>query len=912
MAATKSILPGHTWPLAGREAQMTEIAAALAPDGARSVVLAGAPGTGKSRLLAETLLRVRQTAGAVDCVVATRAAASVPFGVLLSLLPAVPRPAAELLELWRYAAGQLAARASGDRFILGVDDAHLLDQQSAALIHQLVLRGLVSAVMTVRAGEPAPDAVTALWKDGLARRLVVRPLPSGAVDAVLGHVLGPDVDGRTRQHIQRATGGNPLLLRELLTGALEEAALVQSFGVWHWAKGPRYGTGLIELVEGRLAELGEATRAAVEVVACAEPVAVAIVDGLADSGALQSSAVAEAERRGFIARQRSGRCEALLIACPVQGEVIRATLPTARTRQIMRWLVEAAQARPLRGRDDRLRLAGWQLAAGARPGRPALMAAAGEATLRGDLVLAERLVRAARDAAPDSRGVLAARHALARILTWQGRHREATVALPATPPAAGEHAAAAWAVTRAWNRYWGMGQHSEAIAELGRIEPRSPRAQAEIAGAREWLLLYSGQCRRAVDVCADAAGNAGLTWPFPLAAAAQANALAGRTAIALSLSERGLGVAGAAHGGTWGRAMLGWSYCLALLLSGHTASAQAVAEDGYAAAGQFTDGNMMAVWAACRGKVARAQGRLTAAQGAYREAVALLDEWDSHQFSHYVLAELAGIFALAGDAPAAREWMRRSDARRTSANLMLEPWAELARAWVTAAGGELALAARQARHAASLARASGQHTVEAEALYDTVRLGHPTEAPRLQELADTLDGALVPALAAAAAAFGAQDGYQLDEAAATFGALGLRLHAAEAAGAAARSHCTQGRAALANAAHQRLATFLDACPEARTPLLRIDATKTGTALTRREREIALMASSELPSRAIAAKLNLSVRTVSNHLGHIYAKLGVADRHELTARLDPPPRASTCGYPSRPLTWSLLLNKQPPS
>jgi hypothetical protein len=98
-----------------------------------------------------------------------------------------------------------------------------------------------------------------------------------------------------------------LLLRELLTGALEEATLVQSNGVWHRAKGPRYGAGLVELVEVRLAELGEAARAAVEVVACAEPVPVAILDELVDIGALQPSAVGEAERRGFVARERSDR-----------------------------------------------------------------------------------------------------------------------------------------------------------------------------------------------------------------------------------------------------------------------------------------------------------------------------------------------------------------------------------------------------------------------------------------------------------------------------------------------------------------------------------------------------------------------------------------------------------------------------
>jgi DNA-binding CsgD family transcriptional regulator len=47
-----------------------------------------------------------------------------------------------------------------------------------------------------------------------------------------------------------------------------------------------------------------------------------------------------------------------------------------------------------------------------------------------------------------------------------------------------------------------------------------------------------------------------------------------------------------------------------------------------------------------------------------------------------------------------------------------------------------------------------------------------------------------------------------------------------------------------------------------------------------------MASSGLPSKAIAAKLNLSVRTVSNHLAHIYAKLGIVGRNELAGHFNP--------------------------
>ena len=334
----------------------------------------------------------------------------------------------------------------------------------------------------------------------------------------------------------------------------------------------------------------------------------------------------------------------------------------------------------------------------------------------------------------------------------------------------------------------------------------------------------------------------------------------------------------------------GWMRCLALLFGGRVSEAKAVAEDGYAtAAAHGADSNMIAVWAVCLGKAAWAQGQFAAADSALREAVTLLSERDDNlQFSRYVLAELAGVAAQAGDATAALDWMSRSDSRPAPANQMYEPWVELRRAWVIAASGELARAGRQARHAAGLARAAGQHAVEAEALYDSVRLGHSPQATvsRLGELAEALDGDLTPVLAAAAAAFESPDGHRLDQAAAAFGDLGLLTHAAEAAGAAARKHRAQGRPALASAARQRLAALIHACSGAQTPLLRINEADTVSVLTAREREIALMASSGLPSKEIAAKLNLSVRTISNHLGRVYAKLGIVGRAELAARFTP--------------------------
>jgi hypothetical protein len=51
-----------------------------------------------------------------------------------------------------------------DRLVVFVDDAHLLDDLSALVLHQLVQSQAASVILTIRTGEAAPAAVTALWK----------------------------------------------------------------------------------------------------------------------------------------------------------------------------------------------------------------------------------------------------------------------------------------------------------------------------------------------------------------------------------------------------------------------------------------------------------------------------------------------------------------------------------------------------------------------------------------------------------------------------------------------------------------------------------------------------------------------------------------------------------------------------
>jgi DNA-binding CsgD family transcriptional regulator len=336
---TGLIMPA--WRMTGRAAELAQLDAAIGAGGAGGIVLAGTAGAGKTRLLREALHRASRGGRDVVQVAATRCTAAIPFGAVASLLPRGGPAAGPPWELLRRAADHVTRPTSQAPLVVGADDAHLLEPESAALLHHLVLHGAVFLLAAVEAGEPAPDAVAALWKDGLAGRLTVHPLPAAAMDDLLAQALGTAVQDGARQHIQWVTSGSPLLLRELLAGALDEGALVRQETGWGWKDRPYYGAALVEVVDGWLAALGDGSRTVLEVVACAEPLPAELLNELADRGALDPAAVETAERRGVISSGYSGSRQVMRPGHPIYGEVIRATLPRGKAQRIAGWLAGA-------------------------------------------------------------------------------------------------------------------------------------------------------------------------------------------------------------------------------------------------------------------------------------------------------------------------------------------------------------------------------------------------------------------------------------------------------------------------------------------------------------------------------------------------------------------------------------------
>jgi DNA-binding CsgD family transcriptional regulator len=72
------------------------------------------------------------------------------------------------------------------------------------------------------------------------------------------------------------------------------------------------------------------------------------------------------------------------------------------------------------------------------------------------------------------------------------------------------------------------------------------------------------------------------------------------------------------------------------------------------------------------------------------------------------------------------------------------------------------------------------------------------------------------------------------------------------------------------------------CEGTRTPDLMV--TSSTVPLSQREREVAGLAAEGLPSKEIAARLFVSLRTVNNHLQRVYTKLGVSSRADLARAL----------------------------
>jgi DNA-binding CsgD family transcriptional regulator len=894
-AARPGGVPASHWPFVGRTEELALIAAARDRGTTCGVVLTGPAGVGKSSI-ARSAARAAEQAGArLTWVHATRSAATIPMGAFAGLIE--PGTSADdTIGLMHAAVAALRSGAEERPVVLGVDDVHLLDPTSAALVLHIAISRSAFLIVTMRSGVPRPDAVEGLWKD--AGALVIDLTALEAVET--GRVVEDALDGPAEERVRRwavsGSRGNPLYLRELLTGALADGALESREGFWRLTRDPPPSTTLTELIETRMEGIATEERRALGLLALGEPLRLGELTEL-----VGAEAVAELELRGLLEVGGSAADSAVWLAHPLYGEVVRASMPMVRGRAARMQLAAVVRARADQSADDRLRVARWLLDAGEPVETGLALDAAAAANLAGDAELGARLARIALDGGAGTRAAMI----LARAHAMNQRFAEAETVLAEAeeellartrPPDGDEQELALEALEHRFSLlYWRLHRPEEAI----RLSDRAlawwpdPEWRIRVQAARLSLLMWNEHATviaGADRLLADPA----LPRPMrPRIELARAGALfyagRGREASALAATVRPAVPLRGTH------EHLAMDICAMIDLDtgedlqaaerwlGTTFAASLTAHDHVGAG----------ISALTLAELHVLGGRLQRADRWLAEANAQLDRRDPFAYRRlaYTLATI--IASERGDHEAAAA----AAARHRS--LTLEPIAaetdrsEIPYAARTEALGLLAdgdVTGAQALLLDAADRCASLVLPALRLLYDALRAGARPKliAERAEPIAARCDARLPAALVAHIRARAAQDASGLLEAAEQLAATGAVRFASECAAHAAETFASDGRPDSARQAARRSQELHALCDGVSPP--DISGLQAGTiALTPREAQFVELAARGLSNAEIADRLVLSVRTVESHLYRAMRKLGIGDRRELKLQQDPDPQ-----------------------
>ncbi|MFF5112012.1 LuxR C-terminal-related transcriptional regulator [Streptosporangium sp. NPDC000509] len=864
----------QSWSFVGRREELRLLDEATRGAGdQRGVMLAGAAGVGKTWLARQAVALAGERGAFTRWVVGTETGRGLPLGAFAALLgPMSGDPTSVLGEASR----RLVAGAGRAEVVLGIDDAHLLDEVSALLVHQLVVHDMATVVATVRSGEVAPAAVTGLWKDGHLNRLEVRPFSQPQIGALLEVVLGGLVEDASVGRIWAITQGNALYLRQLVDGEIEARRLYRIRGVWRWSRESPMSQGLAELVAIRMGDLPERMGVVADLLALEEPLGGGLLGRLTDP-----MAVEQAEAAGLIFVEQSGRRLQARLTHPLYGEARRAGMGLLRARRLRGRISQALEGTGARRGDDTLRRAVLAMDSDLVPDWRLLTEAAGCAARLCELSLAIRLGRAAQAAG----GGFEAQSIVAAAVTGLGGSPNTeTAALLATARTDAEvvRVTMTQVIALAWMEL--RPRDAEMLLEAAESWVVDDDGRMQLMAMRSMLEGQLARPAQAIESATTALASSKLpAGSIILACCGYTTGLAttGRADEMGPVVTRGLEAASRSTELSYIRFPMIGIQVTGLRLAGYLQEAVEVVRECRESMVGFDLPTVIS--SVLMGDVILAQGRPVSALRWLRDAHAGLELFDhAGGFEYACLIPLSRALVLTGDLAAADEVLAELSAKEHPTLLFLRPDMLLAQAWMAAAQGVSSGAIAFAHKAASVAVAAGQLAHEVQALHTALCFGDRSVVERLAVLATRVDGPRAQAAAAHAAALAADSGDALRAVSVELERMGDLLAAADAAAQAVTAYTRAGRRGAAQGAVARVRQLTERCEGVRT--LATIAAIQPLPLTDREREVATLAARGMSNRDIADRLFISIRTVEGHLYRVNARLGTTSRAELAAIL----------------------------
>lgn len=867
-----------------RRAVVEDIVSQLTDGSSRGVLIVGSRGAGKTWMLGEILNALGPRIARIR-LSASKALMTIPFGAVNARVGVKLVRSDDYYEVLNAFLEQIhAASTTSDSLVLIVDNAEYLDRESAAIILQVVMSSAAKLIVVDHPGGHK-NYLRELWREGHLTRFDVAPLQSEAVRMLLEGVLGGKIARPAIDYLASRSAGNPLVLHGLVAGAREEGSLHKVNNVWILDHPEdRLGTESWELLQMELTKQLADSRGIIEMLALAGPLPLEVILDLTSV-----EAVDDIQQRELV-EVVPGAVLTMRLARPATATAIRDMVPLGRSRRFLREVSKFVTIDDQSNPEMIINFTRWSLDCGLPVNDERILAAT---------VYANQLMRPlealqfskSHEGTPHQAALLAERSIayLNQNCAVTARKLSMHALEIAHSPEAGASALRAVQLSHSSAMDYEVcfdeaylsfvGRFGDVVlndfssradidvlitlaiknVSVGRMENLPEGIQALLAhpmteNVADRVLLKSllvevlsatGQMSTAVAMALDVVAELERPEGFP------------RPDIAILAYTRS--VAAFIYDGAW-------DYATAAL------------EPAI-----FTNPDLMLHSGGLRDLAAAMmqvrRGYLQEALAGSESAVHTLKDYDPWSVLPTAMGLQAYCLVMHGDLPGSQGILSQLALlnRRSGKFYELEGVAYAAAAQFMTGQSELGLARLW-----SLQRECLEHGylgIELTVLSLLVRVGDAAAILRLVEVAERLESSSKEFFVRWSAAMRSQDAASLEQASATAMQYGFELVAVELATHALNKFSVGGKIHKSRKAANKVVAMRENMPGLVSPVFQtIDQPK----MTRREHQIALLVAQGESNSSIAARLNVSLRTIEGHLYRTFIKLDIQSREQLTS------------------------------
>jgi DNA-binding NarL/FixJ family response regulator/tetratricopeptide (TPR) repeat protein len=332
----------HRWSVPARSANLQAVRTALTSQDSLGVVITGGRGVGKSSLARTAVSELGPDVWTLQLRSGV-STAKTPYGCLAFLLARLPQAyMGSPTAILRGITSLIKSDAAGRQCIITLDTAGSIDDMSAGVLLNILLTGTARIVAVAPKSSDLPADFHWLLTDRRLTEVRLDNLNELQTRQVLLSLLGHRVSASLVSTCHSMVGGNPLLLKALVTEQQLSGNLVLADSVWTLRDKVVLdgAASLDDIVRSRWTRKTPETREVIEMLSCARSVELSrlttlygagIVADMEDSGLLD---IDDSDSRWVSLREK------------YLGDVVRSWLSIARRRELRNRLLDGTDPDP--------------------------------------------------------------------------------------------------------------------------------------------------------------------------------------------------------------------------------------------------------------------------------------------------------------------------------------------------------------------------------------------------------------------------------------------------------------------------------------------------------------------------------------------------------------------------------------